>query len=187
MRKLKLQVQMTIDGFVCGPNGELDWMTGAMDEQVLALINELTDSSDTILMGRKMTEGFVNYWENIVDNHPESPEYEFAKKMVDIPKVVFSKTQSTMPGRNVRVENGDLATAVKALKAQPGKDLIVYGGAGFVSSLIEQELIDELYLFINPTTLGEGKRIFKTRKNYQPVSSIVYGNGEVVTKYILAK
>ena len=59
MRKLKLQMQTTVDGFVAGPNGQLDWMTFAMDPQLLAFINELTDSSETILLGRKMTPGFI--------------------------------------------------------------------------------------------------------------------------------
>ena len=63
MRKLKLQTQITTDGFIAGPEGQLDWMTFDMDEKLLAFINRLTDTSDTILLGRKMTEGFVKYWE----------------------------------------------------------------------------------------------------------------------------
>ena len=73
MRKLKLQMQTTIDGFVAGPEGQLDWMTFDMDEKLLHFINELTDSSDTILMGRKMTGDFITYWENVVNNQPRSP------------------------------------------------------------------------------------------------------------------
>ncbi|MBV9742496.1 MAG: dihydrofolate reductase family protein, partial [Acidobacteriia bacterium] len=63
MRKLKLQMQITADGFVAGPNGELDWATDKMDEKLLQFINYLVDTSDTILMGRKMTPGFIKYWE----------------------------------------------------------------------------------------------------------------------------
>ena len=79
MRKLKLQMQMTVDGFVAGPEGQLDWMTRSPDDRVIALINQLTDTSDTILLGRKMTAGFIQYWEGV---QPESPEYSFARKMV---------------------------------------------------------------------------------------------------------
>lgn len=61
MRKLKLQMQMTVDGFVAGPEGQLDWMTWEMDEGLIAFITHLTDTSDTILMGRKMAPGFVTY------------------------------------------------------------------------------------------------------------------------------
>src|SRR5689334_5188789 len=156
MRKLKLQMQITVDGFVAGPEGQLDWMTWEMDEKLIAFINHLTDTSDTILMGRKMTPGFVNYWESVKS---DSPEFEFARKMIDIPKIVFSRTVRHMDGRNVSVENGPLAEAVNRLKSQPGKDMVVYGGATFVSSLIEGDLIDELNLFVNPIAIGEGLRI----------------------------
>src|SRR5437773_11048341 len=88
MRKLKLQMQITVDGFVAGPEGQLDWMTWDMDQKLIGFINQLTDTSDTILLGRKMTDGFIKYWEAEVAK-PEGPEYSFARKMVDTPKVVF--------------------------------------------------------------------------------------------------
>ena len=66
MRKLKLQVQITADGFVAGLEGQLDWMTREMDEKLKALISELAGTSDTILLGRKMTGGFIKYWEHAV-------------------------------------------------------------------------------------------------------------------------
>jgi dihydrofolate reductase len=183
MRKLKLQVQMTIDGFVSGPNDELDWMTHAWDEEQMKFVTDLHDTIDTILMGRKMTAGFTGYWENVVDNQPDSPEHAFAKLMVDTPKVVFSKTQKEIPGRNVITENGDQVTAVNALKAKPGKDMIVYGGAGFVTSLIENNLVDELYLFINPIAIGNGKSIFNGRKPFTLLDSKQYKSGIVINKY----
>jgi len=182
MRKLKLQVQVTVDGFVAGSNGQLDWMTFDMDEKLLAFINHLTDTSDTILLGRKMTDGFTTYWENVT-THPESPEYEFAQKMVRIPKVVFSRTVTEVKGQNVRVENGQLVDAVNRLKSQPGKDIVVYGGATFVASLIENRLIDELNLFINPIAIGAGLRIFSQRTPLTLVTSVAYSSGIVVNTY----
>ena len=83
--------------------------------------------------------------------------------MVGIPKVVFSKTLQHVEGKNVRVENGDLADAVEQLKSRPGKDVIVYGGATFVSSLIEHGLIDEMNLFVNSVAIGSGMQVFKAR------------------------
>jgi len=185
MRKLKLQMQITVDGYVAGPEGQLDWMTFTWDEQLIKFVTALTDSSDTILMGRKMTNEFVSYWENVLNN-PDSPEYSFAEKMVNYPKIVFTKTQKTIPGKNVIVENGDLVTAVNKLKSQPGKDIVVYGGAGFVSSLLDNNLIDELYLFTNPVAIGEGMRIFKSRRSLQLVDSTRYDNWIVVNKYVNA-
>ncbi|HVE56643.1 MAG TPA: dihydrofolate reductase family protein [Pyrinomonadaceae bacterium] len=185
MRKLKLQVQITVDGFVAGPNGELDWMTFGMDDRLAEYVNALTDSSDTILLGRKMTDGFVNYWTSVLDN-PESPEYSFAQKMVNTPKVVFSKTVKESIWANTTVANGDLVEEVEKLKQQDGKDIIVYGGATFVSNLIKANLIDEFHLCINPTALGRGLTIFGNlddRLKLKLVKSNAFSNGEVVNHY----
>jgi dihydrofolate reductase len=88
MRKLRLQMQISVDGFVAGPNGEEDWMVWG-DTQHWQLINDLADSSDTILIGRKMAEAFIPHFENFEE---ENPKIEFAQKMVNTPKVIFSKT-----------------------------------------------------------------------------------------------
>jgi dihydrofolate reductase len=137
--------------------------TVSMDAPLLGFINELTDSSDTILLGRKMTEGFASYCQGVLDK-PESTDSAFARKMVGTPKVVFSQTVQRIDGKNVHVENGDLVPAVKQLKGEPGKDIVVYGGANFVSSLLRHDLIDELKRFVNPIAIGEGDRVFSTRK-----------------------
>src|ERR1051325_6772673 len=109
MRTLKLQVQMTVDGFVAGPERQLEWMTRNLGEGVSGRIVHITDSSDPLLLGSRMTDGFIKYWEAV---QPDSPEYGFARKMVDTPKVVFSKTLTRVAGRNVRVEGGDTDTVV---------------------------------------------------------------------------
>lgn len=185
MRKLKLQVQMTLDGFVAGPEGQLDWMwIGKPDESILQRVIELADSCDTILLGRKMTPGFIDYWENVVDNQPESPEQPLAQRMVNMHKIVFSHTQTDIKGRNLKVENGDLAAAVQALKKQDGKDIMVYGGANFASSLIGLNLIDEYFIFRSPVAIGNGLSIFKEQKVLELVSSTPYKNGKVIDKYL---
>jgi dihydrofolate reductase len=185
MRKLKLQVQMTIDGFVAGPNGELDWMwiPGERDESLFQKVIELADSCDTILLGRKMTPEFIEHWENVVDNLPDSPEQPLAQLMVNLRKIAFSRTQTAIKGRNLEVENGDLAAAVNALKKQPGKDIMVYGGANFVSSLISQNLIDEYFIFSVPVAIGNGLSIFKEKKILKLDSSTPYKSGKVINKY----
>jgi dihydrofolate reductase len=186
MRKLKLQVQMTIDGFVAGPGGELDWMwlPGERDDAGFRKVIELADSCDTILLGRKMIKEFIDHWENVVDNQPDSPEQSLAQRMVNMRKIVFSRTQTAIEGRNLEVEKGDLAAAIQALKKQPGKDIIVYGGANFVSSLISQDLIDEYFIFINPVAIGSGLSIFKEKKLLKLDSSVVFKNGKVLNKYL---
>jgi dihydrofolate reductase len=189
MRKLKLQVQMTVDGFVAGPNGELDWMTFEMDEKSKKYVNDLTDSSDTILLGRKMTDGFVNYWTSVLDN-PESDEYSFAQKMVNIPKIVFSKTVKESRWANTTVENGDLVEEIEKLKQKDGRDIIVYGGANFVSNLIKENLIDEFHLSINPTAIGRGLTIFGNLNDtlkLKLIQSNAFSTGKVVNHYELDK
>lgn len=191
MRKLKLQMQITIDGFVAGPNGENDWVfaSGKPDPDALKQMAdfgaELADGCDTILVGRKLPQtGFVDYWQNVAETQPENPWYAFAKHMVSHRKIVFSRTGTEVTGTNVEMANGDLATVVNELKKQPGKDMIVYGGVEFVSSLVELNLIDEYYLIVNPIALGSGLSIFKERKILELESSTAFKHGKVVNKYL---
>ncbi len=97
MRKLKLQVQMSIDGFVAGPNGELDWMwiPGEPDESLFRKVIELADGCDTILLGRKMTPGFIEHWEMWSITYPTAPNNLLAQLMVNMRKIAFSRTSNT--------------------------------------------------------------------------------------------
>lgn len=159
MRKLKLQMQMSINGFVGGPNGELDWMTWDWSEDIKTYVTDLTNSMDTIILGRKLAEGFIPYWADIKAN-PDHPENEAGKIFTDTPKIVCSKTLNNSLWDNTTVVNGDLVSEIIKLKEKAGKDIIVYGGAEFVSSLIKEDLIDEYLLFVNPVAIKEGLTIF---------------------------
>src|SRR3546814_2567390 len=106
--------------------------------------------------------------------------------MVAIPKRVFGKTISTIEGKNTRVENGDVVSVVRDLKNKNGKDILVYGGASFVSSLVKENLIDEMYLFINPAIIGKGKPIFteiKATQKFNLLSSKHFDCGVIVLVY----
>jgi dihydrofolate reductase len=189
MRKLKLQVQISVDGFIAGPNGEMDWMTWDWDDKIKDYVNELTDSVDTILLGRKMRTGFISHWSSVVN--PTDPSYTFAKKMMDKPKVVFSKTLDksdpiAIGWENTVIAKGGLADEVYKLKNNTGKDIIVYGGATFDSSLIKTGLIDEFHLFVNPAVIGNGLSIFKDlndKQNLKLVKSIPFECGIVLLNY----
>jgi len=184
-RKLKLQVQISVDGFVAGPNGELDWMTWDWSEDLKNYVNQLTDSVDKILLGRKMTDGFINYWSNA---KPGSEEYPFAKKMVDYPKVVFTKTLEKSTWANTVLAKGNLADEINKLKNKSGKDIIVYGGATFVSNLIAEKLIDEFHLFINPAAIGTGMRIFSKlgeKQDFKVIKSQAFDCGINLNVYNL--
>jgi hypothetical protein len=96
MRKLKLQMQLSLDGFVAGPNGEMDWMTWNWGDDIKQYVTDLTDPVDTILLGGHMPEGFISHWKAVAAN-PADEGNAFGKKMYDTHKVVFTKTiaQST--------------------------------------------------------------------------------------------
>jgi len=171
-RKLKLQMQLSIDGFVAGPNGEMDFMTWNWDEELKDYGTKLTDSVDTILLGRKMTDGFISHWTNVAAN-PKNPEFEFAKLMVDYRKVVFTKTLEKSAWANTELAKGNLVDEINKLKSGNGKDIIVYGGATFVSNLIIEKLIDEFHLFINPAAIGSGMSIFSKLSEKQNLKLII--------------
>jgi len=185
LRKLKLQVQMSIDGCIAGPNGEMDWMVGLQDDKLNKYVNELTESFDTILLGRKMTDVFISYWSDVI-NKPDEPWYALAKKMIEIPKVVFTKTLNKSKWINTDIATGDLTDEIMKLKSRDGKDMVVYGGALFDSSLIKLGLIDEFLLFINPVAIGNGMTIFKDLNEIQKfnlVKSIAFDSGIVLLHY----
>jgi dihydrofolate reductase len=163
MRKLKLQVQLSIDGFIAGPNGEMDWLTFNWDDELKQYVTELTESVDCIVLGRKLAQGFIPHW-------AARPDYEDPKgidKINDTPKVVFTKTWETNEWPNTTLAKGDLTEEITALKNQPGQDMIVYGGGSFVASLLKAGLIDELNLLVNPVALGAGMPIFSSLESPQ--------------------
>lgn len=193
MRKLKLQVQMSVDGYIAETNGKTDWMIWnwgeewTWDDELKKYFNDLTASVDCILLSRKMAEeGFIAHWAKTAEN-PNGPQYGFAKNITDAHKVVFSRTLDKSKWNNTDIARGGLAGEINKLKNQKGKDIIVYGGATFVSSLIKERLIDEFYLFVNPTALGNGMTIFKeldSKRNLTLIKSKSYDCGIVVLKYI---
>ena len=170
-RKLKLQVQISIDGCIAGPNNEMEWLVWNWDEKLKEYVNKLHGPVDTILLGRKMTSEFISYWSNVM-NKPDDPEYIFAKKMMQTPKIVFTKTLNKSEWPNTRLATGNLKDEITKLKNQDGGDIIVYGGASFDSSLIKENLIDEYYLFVNPVAIGNGKTIFRDLKEIRNLSLI---------------
>ena len=183
MRKLKLQTQVSVDGFIAGPNGEMDWMTWNWSDDLNQYVTELTNPVDCILLGRVLAQGFIPAWEGQLAN-PETEDAASAHKMVDTPKIVFTKTLNHLEGKNVQVEKGDLVEVINRLKTTPGKDIIAYGGSNFVSNLIQHGLIDEYYLFVNPAAIGSGMPIFKERANLKLVHARAFDCGVVVLHYV---
>ena len=171
MRKLKLQVQMSIDGYIAGPNGEMDFMAWNWDDELKRYVDTITEPVDCIVLGRKLAEGFIPYWATVAAN-PNDPERASGEKFTNTRKVVFTKTLDKSEWDNTVLAKGDLVDEITRLKKQDGKDIIAYGGATFVSALIKHGLIDEFHLFVNPTAIGKGKAIFKELDGKQDLTLV---------------
>lgn len=160
MRKLKLQVQLSVDGFIAGPHGEMDWMTFDWDEEINQYVQAITDPVDCIVLGRKLAEGFIPHWAAVAAD-AEHPEFASGQQFSETPKVIFTRTLDRSIWPNTVLAKGDLVDEITRLKGQAGGDIIAYGGASFVSALIQHDLIDEYHLFVNPVALGTGMPIFQ--------------------------
>lgn len=157
MRKLKLQMQLSVDGYVAGPNGEMDWMTWNWGDDIKNYVKGITAPVDTIVLGRKLADGFIPHWKAYAEN-PQTQD-EFGVKMVDTPKIVFSKTMQQSIWDNTIV-SADLVESINAARKKQGGDIMAYGGSSFAASLIKNNLVDEYHLFFNPAVIGTGLPIF---------------------------
>lgn len=159
MRRLILQMQTSIDGFVStGPNDEQAWVTWDLDG-IKQYVIELHDATDTIIIGRKLAVDYIPFWQDTFAK-PDDPMYEFARRIVSAKKIVFTKTLDQSIWDNTELAKGNLVDEINKLKEQAGKDIVVYGGSSFVSALIKEDLIDEFQFYINPVALGKGVSVF---------------------------
>lgn len=156
MRKLIYSMTMSLDGYIAGPGGNIDW--SAPDEELHRFHNDQVRELGVHLLGRRLYETMV-YWET-ADQDPSASEVtvDFARIWQALPKVVFSKTLDRVEG-NTRLASAGVVEEVARLKEEPGGDLAV-GGAGLASELIERNLIDDYHVFICPILLGGGTPFF---------------------------
>ncbi|MFW0786549.1 dihydrofolate reductase family protein [Gordonia sp. CPCC 206044] len=158
MRKLIHSVHISLDGMIEGPNGEFDWP--AMGPELSAHSFELVERVDTFLYGRRVWEMMAGYWPDVESISDDPHDLRFAPVWRSTPKVVFSRTL-TDPGHGARVIDGEhLVDEVTALKSEPGKDLVLMGGAEIAGVLTEHGLVDEHDVVVHPVVLGGGKRLF---------------------------
>jgi dihydrofolate reductase len=153
MRRVVVQMGVTVDGYVAGAGGEGDWGLPAehpgVREWKLASLRQV----GTHIMGRVTYEQMAAHWPAATD--------EYAAFMNKLPKVVFSRTLPAAGWPGARVARGDLAEEVAALKGEPGGEIMAHGGAAFVQALSRLGLIDEYRLVILPVALGAGLPLFK--------------------------
>jgi dihydrofolate reductase len=182
MRKLIYSMGVSLDGFIAGPDGEIDW--SAPDEELHRFHNQQMREVGAHLCGRRLYETMV-YWET-ADENPSASDYEleFARIWKELPKIVFSRTLEKVEG-NARLVRDGVADEVAKLKEQPGKDVAV-GGAGLASTLIELGLIDEYRLFVSPVVLGGGTSYFpalEERIDLELIETQTFGSRVVYVRY----
>lgn len=154
MRRLFAHVFVSLDGFIEGPDPELNWFV--MDGEVEQHIDDVLDSIDAMIYGRAAYLNMVAYW--------PSATGRFARKMHEIPKIILSNTLKKVEWNNATLIKDNVEEEIARLKQRPGKDLLVFAGAGVISSLTKMGLIDEYHLLVNPVLLGRGKPLFKENK-----------------------
>jgi dihydrofolate reductase len=182
MRNLIYSMGVSLDGFIAGLDGEIDW--SVPDEELHRFHNQQARDAGVHLYGRRLYE-VMTYWET-ADEKPSVPEHEleFARIWKDTPKIVFSKTLEGVEG-NARLVRDSAAEEVAKLKEQRGKDLAV-GGAGLASTFMKLGLIDEYRLFISPVVLGGGTPYFPAldeRINLELVETRTFGSRVVYVRY----
>jgi dihydrofolate reductase len=148
MRKLIVQMQISIDGFVCGPKGELDWIFPDVDEGYTKWTVDKVWQAGAHLMGSVTYGDMASYW-------PTSTE-PVALPMNQIPKIVFSNSLREARWAETRIVAGDLRAGISRLKEEPGKELLAHGGARFVRALVSAGLVDEYRFVEHPVALGKG-------------------------------
>jgi dihydrofolate reductase len=182
MRRLIYSMGVSLDGFIAGPDGEIDW--SAPDEELHRFHNQQARETGTHLYGRRLYE-VMRYWETAEEN-PSAPEHEleFARIWKDTQKIVFSKTLEKVEG-NARLVRDNVAEEVARLKEEPGNDLAV-GGAGLASTFMKLGLIDEYRLFVSPVVLGSGTPYFPAldeRINLELVETRTFGSRVVYLRH----
>jgi dihydrofolate reductase len=182
MRKLIYSMGVSLDGFIAGPDGDIDW--SKPDEELHRFHNQQAREVGAQLYGRRLYE-VMRYWETAEEN-PSAPEYvlEFARIWKDTPKIVFSKTLEKVEG-DARLVTDNVAEEVARLKDEPGKDLSV-GGAGLASTFMRLGLIDEYRLFVSPVVIGGGTPYFPAldeRIDLELVETRTFGSRVVYLRY----
>lgn len=161
MRKLFWQMNVTLDGFIEGPNRELNHTAEVADPDFDHYASDMLRSIDGMLLGRRTYELFAGYWPSAT-----GPD---ADRMNELPKIVFSRTLKEVAWKNSRLVKGSVGDEIERLKKQEGKDLALFGSADLAATLSQLGLIDEYRIFVTPVVLGSGTPMFKDGKSTIPL------------------
>ena len=160
MRNLIFFMHTSLDGFVAGPKGEMNWIK--VDEEMFDFVATMTDQADTALYGRVTYEMMQSYWPK-AGEQPNASKHdkEHSAWYNKVSKIVLSKTISEKGLDNTVVISDQLADKINKIKKQDGKNILIFGSPRASQSLLNQGLIDEFWLFVNPIIVGQGMPLFK--------------------------
>jgi dihydrofolate reductase len=164
MRKIISFMHISLDGFVAGPNGEMDWIK--VDQEIFDHVGKRISEGDTALYGRVTYQMMESYWPTAADKPTATKhDIEHAKWYKEVHKVVLSKTMEDAELANTTIISGNLSDRINKLKQQLGNDILLFGSPTATHSLMEQGLIDGYWLFVNPIILGQGIPLFVNIKD----------------------
>ena len=160
MRKLIFFMHTSLDGFVAGLNGEMDWIK--VDDAMFDFVGTMTDQADTALYGRVTYQMMENYWPTAGEKPNASKhDKEHSAWYNKVSKIVLSKTISEKGLDNTIVISDQLADNINNIKKQDGKNILIFGSPSASNSLLKKGLVDEFWIFVNPILLGQGIPLFK--------------------------
>jgi dihydrofolate reductase len=159
-RRLYVSMIVSVDGFIEGPEHELDWFRDG-DPQFERYCDEMLDSVGLALYGRRSYELMVQYWPNAEQNPKSAADLAFARKMNALPKIVLSRTLQNVTWNNTTILRDNVAERLLELKQTPGKPIVAWAGADLVATLAELDLVDEYRLLVQPVVLGRGTPMFQ--------------------------
>lgn len=153
-------MHISLDGFVAGPNGEMDWIT--VNEEIFDYVGHRISEGDTALYGRKTYQMMESYWPTAADK-PNASKHDInhSKWYSRVHKVVLSETMQNETHTNTTIISENLAENINFLKSQAGGDILLFGSPTATHALLEQNLIDGYWLFVNPIILGHGIPLFE--------------------------
>jgi dihydrofolate reductase len=175
-------MSVSLDGFIAGPGGDIGW--SEPDAERFAFHVEQTRHIAAHLCGRDLYQEML-VWETAEQTMTGDAELEFARIWRSIPKVVFSRTLTSVTG-NARLAADDIATEIGRLRDQPGGGVVAIGGARLAAAAIAEDLIDEYRLFVNPVMLGSGTPYFTPharRFDLRLAESRTFGSRVIYLRY----
>lgn len=185
MRKIVLFMHSSLDGFAAGAKGEMDWIK--VDDDMFEYAGKQTDDADTALYGRITFQMMDSYWPT-AGNSPDASKHDIQHSTWynKVNKIVLSNSLKDTNHPNTKFISGNIQEQVLNLKNQPGKNILIFGSPSACHTLMQYNLIDEYWLFVNPILLGSGIPIFNkisSSVNLKLAESVTFKSGVIALHY----